>query len=56
MTRVLEALRNDEMLGICKKCGDESSDHVKPDARARKCTTCGARAVYGVSELLLEGY
>lgn len=51
---VLEAVRNDELVGWCIKCG---ADHylVEPDARKYKCDECGAMEVYGASEILLCG-
>lgn len=40
--------------GFCVECGDEAYG-VEPDARRYQCESCGARAVYGVEELLIRG-
>ena len=40
--------------GICIVCGADA-DGCEPDARAYECEECGARAVYGVEELLVSG-
>ena len=56
MKRVIEAVQTDELLGFCKDCGEESEDRVEPDARGYKCAACGAMAVYGAEELMLEAY
>jgi len=40
--------------GFCIACGDEAYG-VEPDARQYQCESCGARAVYGVEELLIRG-
>ena len=39
--------------GFCKACG-KSAEGVEPDARGYACKSCGAAAVYGAEELLLE--
>lgn len=39
--------------GFCIKCGHEA-DGCEPDARKYKCESCGAKAVYGSDELLLD--
>lgn len=41
--------------GICIECGQQA-DGCEPDARRYRCAVCGARAVYGASELLMMGY
>ena len=38
--------------GFCVACGHEQGD-CEPDARKYKCEECGARQVYGSSELLM---
>lgn len=40
--------------GFCVECGDQTYG-VEPDARRYRCESCGARAVFGVEELLLQG-
>lgn len=39
--------------GFCIECGAEA-DGCEPDAREYECETCGASAVYGDVELMLE--
>ena len=39
--------------GFCIECGAEA-DGCEPDAREYACEACGAAAVYGAPELLLE--
>jgi len=41
-------------VGYCANCGEERYG-TEPDARRYPCEACGARAVYGAQELLLEG-
>jgi hypothetical protein len=38
--------------GFCINCGEEA-DGCEPDARRYECEACGAKAVYGASELLM---
>lgn len=38
--------------GICVACG-EDDDNCEPDAHEYLCESCGAKAVYGVEELLI---
>ena len=52
--RVLEAAAADKHLGFCTRCGTEA-EGVEPDARKYTCSSCGAAAVYGTEELLLNG-
>lgn len=40
--------------GFCVECGDQVYG-VEPDARRYRCESCGARAVFGIEELLLQG-
>ena len=55
--RILEAVeRHNHSLdnpGFCIACGADA-EGVEPDARKYKCKACGARAVYGAEELLME--
>lgn len=55
--RVIEAVqRHNSALdnpGFCIACGHEAGD-CEPDARKYECESCGARAVYGAEDLLLE--
>jgi hypothetical protein len=53
LERVVELVEQDENLGICLECGSEQYG-VEPDARKAHCETCGARAVIGAEELLLD--
>ena len=39
--------------GFCLCCGVEV-DGVEPDARRYECESCGAPAVYGAQELMLQ--
>lgn len=39
--------------GFCKACGDEA-DGCEPDMRNARCVACGAMAVTGAEELLIE--
>ena len=39
--------------GFCIVCG-EDAEGCEPDARAYECESCGAEAVYGAEELLLN--
>lgn len=52
LDQVMEAIRQDDNLGFCLKCGAEAQG-VEPDARKYECESCGARAVYGAEEILL---
>lgn len=38
--------------GFCTACGEEQ-EGCEPDARRYICESCGERAVYGASELLI---
>ena len=40
--------------GICVQCGDQAYG-VEPDARQYRCEACGAEAVFGVEELVIQG-
>mgnify|MGYP000057405595 CR=1 FL=1 len=40
--------------GFCVECSGVAYG-VEPDARQYECESCGARAVYGVEELLIRG-
>ena len=39
--------------GFCTECGHEH-DGVEPDATGYPCEACGADAVFGADELLME--
>ena len=45
---------NSSYEGVCMKCG-AVRDGCEPDARNYECYDCGARAVYGIEELLIMG-
>ncbi len=47
-------IENDN-LGLCIKC-HEIADCCEPDARNYECDACGAKAVYGLEELIVMGY
>ena len=51
--RILDAVENDEMLGICANCGEDYESYVEPDARKIECGECGELGVYGAEELLI---
>ena len=40
--------------GFCLACGEEQ-EGCEPDARGYECESCGARKVFGASEVLLMG-
>lgn len=42
-------------LGLCIEC-HEIAEGVEPDARNYCCDACGAKAVYGLEELIVMGY
>ena len=52
--RIIEAVERDDNIGFCLACGEETSG-VEPDAREYECDSCGAKAVYGAEELLMQG-
>lgn len=49
---LMEAVEDGD-LGFCVSCGEENGP-VEPDARNYECEACGAKAVFGVEELLLS--
>lgn len=51
--QVLAAVERDDCTGICCRCGAERGQ-CEPDARLRKCESCGAYAVYGAEEYLFR--
>lgn len=57
MERIVNACeRRDTHLdnpGFCIACG-EDAEGVEPDARGYECEACGASAVYGAEELLIQ--
>ena len=54
LTRVMEAINEDEYPGLCIRCGADTSG-VEPDAERYPCDECGAEAVYGAEQLILCG-
>ena len=52
--RILDAVENDEMIGICTSCGADYDSALEPDARKIECGECGEAEVYGAEELLLN--
>ncbi len=46
---------SDHTLGMCIECHD-TQEGCKPDARNYECESCGARAVFGLEELIVMGY
>ena len=51
--RILDAVENDDMVGICAHCGLDYDSPLEPDAQQIECGECGEAAVYGAEELLL---
>ena len=51
--RIIKAVEEDDMIGFCKECGEETRG-VEPDAREYECEACGEDAVFGAQELLME--
>ena len=54
----VEAAVEEEMFGMgnpgfCLECG-EDAEGCEPDARGYVCEFCGAAAVYGAAEVLLQ--
>jgi len=50
----MEAIDEDEYPGLCIRCG-AATGGVEPDAERYPCDECGAKAVYGVEQLILCG-
>lgn len=50
---LMELVESGEYLGVCVEC-DAVVEGVEPDARRYTCPVCGARAVYGAEQGLLE--
>jgi hypothetical protein len=48
---VIEAVRRDDGTGICLACGSDQLN-IEPDARQRRCETCGKFELYGAEEAL----
>jgi hypothetical protein len=46
--------RKCENKGICKDCGKTKHEGCEPDARNYHCDNCGADAVDGAEELIIE--
>jgi hypothetical protein len=51
--RIMAAVKRDDMTGFCTECGSEQGG-VEPDANSYRCEGCGAMAVSGAENLLLE--
>lgn len=47
-----EQMYGNRNCGLCLACGEES-DECEPDARKYTCEGCGAKRVYGATELFL---
>lgn len=41
--------------GICIECGEIQDGGVEPDAEGYECGSCGAMAVMGIENALLDG-
>lgn len=50
---VRRRMRSLDNPGFCIECGEEV-DGVEPDACGYECEHCGAEAVYGADELMME--
>ena len=50
---VLAAAQAMDGTGFCVACGAEH-DGIEPDARKDTCEACGALAVYGAEQILVE--
>lgn len=48
-------IHSDEDLGFCVRCGSEAYG-VEPDARGYECENCGTKGIYGLEELMINGY
>lgn len=53
MDRVMDYVRQDELIGICLACGEEYDSPLEPDAREVECQACGEPRVYGAQEILI---
>lgn len=53
LAQVLAAAQDDSNRGFCTACGAEA-DGVEPDARNYQCDACGALAVFGAEQILVE--
>ena len=51
--RIVRAIESGESIGFCTSCGAEAYN-VEPDAHDYKCESCGAMAVTGAEELLMQ--
>jgi hypothetical protein len=52
MEEVMEAVYQDDNLGVCLACG-AWHDGVEPDARRYRCEECGEARVYSAVEIIL---
>lgn len=55
MAEVMDAAEQDENAGFCTECG-AYHEGIEPDARNYECENCGARAVFGAEQIILEGF
>lgn len=51
--RIMQAVESGESIGFCTECGAEQYG-CEPDANGYQCESCGAMAVTGAEELLLQ--
>lgn len=50
---ICDAVEQDDCIGFCISCGEESETRCEPDAREYKCHNCDKNSVYGAEELLI---
>lgn len=53
MAAVESRMEDMENPGFCRACGEDADD-CEPDAEGYKCHSCGAMAVDGAENILLE--
>ena len=46
---------HDDSNGICRECGEIQYGGVEPDAEGYECEACGAMAVQGLENALMDG-
>lgn len=47
---------DDNNCGFCRNCGAIEEGGCEPDARKYECSSCEAKAVYGIQESLIRGF
>ena len=52
--QIIQAVERDDNIGFCTACDFEHCGGVEPDARNHPCDQCGALAVFGAEELLIQ--